>query len=165
MFIVAIPSHERAYIEDLNQRHHDRWNWLIGNNARTDDYLNDLKSQMMEVINKDKKKENSVTPWTKAERIREIQHQMKSIQRRTVIPYQPSSSTIVHSFYPSNVYLKYQFKIEFVKKDHSLKRNTPSYSLKTIDGYNPIKRNLLTPELPSQLRESVQVDSVVLSVV
>ena len=130
----------------------------------TDDYLNELRSQMMEVISKEKKKENVTTPWRKAERIREIQNQMKTNQRRTMIPYQPSSSAIIHSFYPSNVYLKYQFMIELPTnrntRNLSLKRNTPSYSLDTIDGYNPIKRDLLAPNLPAQLRESVCNDIV-----
>lgn len=106
-----------------------------------------------------------ISPWTRAEQQRLLYKQMKTSRRRVVIPYQPSPTTIIHSFYPSNVYLKYQFVIPIANiqntntpsqptqvttvketseklpqsKPSSRKRQEPSYSLKSIPGYLPIK--------------------------
>ena len=123
--------------------------------------LSPKSSQPEEEINQKKE----ISPWTRAEQQRLLYKQMKTSRRRVVIPYQPSPTTIIHSFYPSNVYLKYQFVIPVANMENSTsssqstqattvketseklpqskpssrKRQEPSYSLKSIPGYLPIK--------------------------
>lgn len=155
---VELPAEDVNFINDLNKRHQDRWNHFVGKAEITSDYLNDLKTKMMMIMNKKKKLDPEKTPWKKAEQIRQIQKEIKAGQRRTVIPYQPGPSSIVHSFYPSNVFLRYQFTIQLsgdVKRQEESSRKPimPVYTVEGIQGFKPIQIDMA--ELPAALKRDV----------
>lgn len=195
-----MPPDDLQFIESLNNRHHEKWDHLVGKTEITTDYLANLKQEMMTMLNKEVTEESPTTveqvateqteeiteskeeqqsipsgtpqhdveasPWQRAEKYRQLYKEMKTTRRRVVIPYQPSHSMIIHSYYPPNVYLKYHFVIDMnttdvsplpviVPSSSTLKREEPSYESTSIEGYKPIKISRTRPSHDAEKKTGI----------
>ena len=106
---------ERAFIKRLNKKHREKWN-QNHTEILTNEDIEELKREMKKTITSS---DEGLSPWKKAERIRQLQKELKATHRRTIIPYQPSSNEIIHTCHPSSIYLKYSFIVNLPDTNQS----------------------------------------------
>ena len=124
----------------MEDRHYERWAIRTGARKPSPAYLQNLKDQILKIKEmKERELKTNVNgishtqethdnetpkeeddPLQRAAAHRIVFERMQK-RRRVVIPYQPSTSEIHHSYYPSDVFVQYSFVLQT--------QRTPSLSI------------------------------------